>query len=78
MIPSLKIKLNQIVSENFQRNWNVPLVLLERSWRAGFNEIYLVRFWIQNVGDIDLKVISATKKSPNPFNLFLNIKSIQC
>ncbi len=27
----------------FQRNWNVPLVLLERSWWAGFNGIYLVR-----------------------------------
>jgi hypothetical protein len=28
MISSLKIKLNQTVAENFQRNWNVPLVLL--------------------------------------------------
>jgi hypothetical protein len=28
----------------FQRDWNVPLVLLERSWRAGCNEIYLIRF----------------------------------
>jgi len=42
MISSLKIKLNH--SWKFQRNWNVPLVLLERSWWAGFNEIYLVRF----------------------------------
>jgi hypothetical protein len=42
MISSLKIKLNR--SWKFQRNWNVPLVLLERSWWAGFNEIYLVRF----------------------------------
>jgi hypothetical protein len=39
---SLEIKLNQ--SWNFQRNWNVPLVFLERSWWAGFNEIYLIRF----------------------------------
>jgi hypothetical protein len=39
---SLKIKLNR--SWKFRRNWNVPLVLLERSWWAGFNEIYLVRF----------------------------------
>jgi len=39
---SLKIKLNQ--SWKFWRNWNVPLVLLERSWWAGFNGIYLVRF----------------------------------
>jgi hypothetical protein len=38
----LKIKLN--CSWNFQRNWNIPLVLLERSWWAGFNGIYLVRF----------------------------------
>ncbi len=41
MIFSLKIELNP--SWKFQRNWNVPLVLLERSWWAGFNEIYLVR-----------------------------------
>jgi hypothetical protein len=32
MIFSLKIKLNKIIGANFQRNWNVPLVLLERSW----------------------------------------------
>jgi len=42
MISSLKIKLN--CSWNLRRNWNVPLVLLERSWWAGFNGIYLVRF----------------------------------
>jgi len=42
MISSLKIKLN--CSWKFRRNWNVPLVLLERSWWAGFNGIYLVRF----------------------------------
>jgi hypothetical protein len=41
-ISSLKIKSN--CSWKFQRNWNVPLVLLERSWCAGFNGIYLVRF----------------------------------
>jgi hypothetical protein len=39
MIFSLKIKLNP--SWKFQRNWNVPWVLLERSWWAGFNEIHL-------------------------------------
>ncbi len=39
MISSLKVKLNRS-----QRNWNVPLVLLERSWWAEFNGIYLVRF----------------------------------
>jgi len=37
-----KIELNH--SWKFRRNWNVPLVLLERSWWAGFNGIYLVRF----------------------------------
>ncbi len=42
MISSLKIKLNR--SWNFWRNWNVPLVLLERSWWAGSNGIYLIRF----------------------------------
>jgi len=42
MISSLKIRLNH--SWKFRRNWNVPLVLLERSWWAGFNRIYLVRF----------------------------------
>jgi hypothetical protein len=38
---SLKIKLN--CRWIFWRNWNVPLMLLERSWWAGFNQIYLVR-----------------------------------
>jgi hypothetical protein len=47
-ISSLKIKLN--LSWQVHRNWNVPLVLLERSWWAGFNGI---KIWIQNVGDID-------------------------
>ncbi len=42
MISSLKIKLNH--SWKFRRNWNVPLVLLERSWWAGFNGIYVIRF----------------------------------
>jgi hypothetical protein len=42
MISSLKTKLN--CSWKFRRYWNVPLVLLERSWWAGFNGIYLVRF----------------------------------
>jgi hypothetical protein len=32
------------VTFQFRRNWNVHLVLLETSWWAGFNEIYLVRF----------------------------------
>ncbi len=42
MISSLRIKLHR--SWKFQRNWNVPLVLLERSWWAAFNEICLVTF----------------------------------
>jgi len=42
MIFSLKIKLNR--NWKFRRNWNVPLVLVERCWWAGFNGIYLVRF----------------------------------
>jgi hypothetical protein len=43
MISPLKIKLNRR-SWKFQRNWSVPLVLLESSWCTGFNRIYLVRF----------------------------------
>jgi len=42
MVSSLKIKLNH--SWNFWRNWNVPLMLLERFWWAGLTGIYLVRF----------------------------------
>jgi hypothetical protein len=42
MISSLKIKLNR--RWKFRRNWNVPSVLLVRSWWVGFNGIYLVRF----------------------------------
>ncbi len=41
-----KLKLNR--SWKFRRNWKVPLVvLLERSWWAGFNGIYLVRYGIR-------------------------------
>ncbi len=40
-ISSLKIESN--CSWKFQRNWNVPLVSLERSWCPGFNGIYLVK-----------------------------------
>jgi hypothetical protein len=42
MISSLKSTLNRIWKSG--RNWNVPLVLLERSWQAGFHRIYLLRF----------------------------------
>ncbi len=51
MISLLKFKLNR--SWEFQRNWNVPLVFLERSWWVRFDRIYLVRFGFRNVGDID-------------------------
>ncbi len=37
MISSMKIKLNR--TWKFRGNWNVPLVLLERSWWAGLNGI---------------------------------------
>ncbi len=40
-----KIKLNR--SWKFLRNWKVPLVLLERSWWAGFNWIYMVKFGLR-------------------------------
>jgi len=42
MMSSLKFKFNH--SWNLWKNWNVPLVLLERSWWTWFNGIYLVRF----------------------------------
>jgi hypothetical protein len=42
MISSLQTKLNP--SWKFWRSWNVPMVLLERSWWAGFNGIYLRKF----------------------------------
>ncbi len=42
MIFSLKSKLNH--SWKCRRNWNVPLVLFERSWWSWYNGIYLVRF----------------------------------
>ncbi len=42
MISSLGIRLNS--SWKFRSNRNVPLMLLERSWWAGFNGIYLLRF----------------------------------
>jgi hypothetical protein len=45
MIFSLKPKLN--CRGDFRKNWNVHLVFLERSWWAGINGIYLVRFGFQ-------------------------------
>ncbi len=49
MFFSLQINLNR--SWKFRRNWNVPLVFLERSWWAGFNGIYLVRFGFRFLSD---------------------------
>jgi len=40
-------------SLKFRRNWNVPLVLRERSCSAGFLWNLFGKIWIQNVGDID-------------------------
>jgi hypothetical protein len=61
MISSLKIKLNH--SWKFWRNWIVSLVLLERSWWAGFNEIYLVRVAFRMWEILIFRVISASENS---------------
>jgi hypothetical protein len=42
---SLKIQLNH--NRKFQSNWDVPLVLLERSRREGFNEISFLWFGLR-------------------------------
>ncbi len=42
---SLKIQLNH--DRKFQSNWDVSLVLLERSRREGFNEISFLRFGLR-------------------------------
>jgi hypothetical protein len=59
---SLKIKLN--CSWEFLRNWNVPLVLLERSWWAGFNGIYLVRFGFRMWEILIFKWFQINSKKP--------------
>ncbi len=64
MISSLKIKLN--CSWKFQRNWNVPLMLLERSWWAGFNGIYLVSFGFRMWEILILKSFLLLKIQINP------------
>jgi hypothetical protein len=55
-------ELNYKCSYKFQRNWNVPLVLLERSWWAGFNGIYLVRFGFRMKIQIHFKKPSFGRK----------------
>jgi hypothetical protein len=63
MIFPLKIKLNH--SWNFQRNWNVPLVVLERSRWAGFNGIYLVIFEFRMWGILIFKWFLPLKNQIN-------------
>jgi len=55
------LKLNH--SWKFRRYWNVPLVLLGRSWWVGFNGVYLVRFGFRMWEIIDFEMISATENS---------------
>ncbi len=62
VISSLKIKLNR--SWNFWRNWNVPLVLFERSWWAGFNGIYLIRFGFRMWERLIFKRFPENSKKP--------------
>jgi hypothetical protein len=63
---SLKIKLNH--SWKFRKNWNVPLMLLERSSRVGFNEIYLVRFGFRTWDILIFKWFLWLKIQINPKN----------
>ncbi len=56
---SLKIIIN--CSYEFQRNWNVPMVLLERFWWALFNVIYLVRFGFRMWEILILKLFQPLK-----------------
>jgi hypothetical protein len=72
MISSLKIKLN--CSWKFRRNWNVPLVLLERSWWAGFNGIYLVSFGFRMWEVLIFKWCLVLKIQINPKNQVLKGK----
>jgi hypothetical protein len=72
MISSLKIKLNH--SWNFRRNWNVPLVLLKRSWWAGFNRIYLVRFGFRMLEILTFKWFLPLKVQINSKNQVLEGK----
>jgi hypothetical protein len=75
MISSLKIKLNW--SWNFQRNWNVPLMLLERSWWIAFNGIYLIRFGFRMWDILDFKWFLSLKIQINSRNQVLEGKSVE-
>jgi hypothetical protein len=68
-----KITLNH--SWEFRRNWNVLLVLLERSWWAGFNGIYLVRFGFRMWEILILKWFSPLKIQIN--SQFWKEKSVE-
>ncbi len=59
MIFSLKFQLN--CSWQFQWNWNVPLVFLERSWQVGFNGILLVRFGFRTLEMLIFKLFMLLK-----------------
>jgi hypothetical protein len=76
MISSLKIKINR--SWIFWRKWNVHLVLLERSWWAGFNGIYLVRFGFRMWEILIFKWFLLLKFSNKfPKNRFWKEKSVE-
>jgi hypothetical protein len=76
MIFSLKIKLNH--SWKFWKNWNVPLVFLERSCWARFNGIYLVRFGLKMWEMLILKWFVLLKIQINsPKSRFWNKKSVE-
>jgi hypothetical protein len=60
----LHIKL--IRSWKFRRNWNVPLVLLERYWWAGCNGIWLVRFGFRMWQILIFKWFLSLKIQVNP------------
>jgi hypothetical protein len=72
---SLKTKLN--CSWKFLRNWNVPLVLLWRSWWAGFNGIYLVRFGFRRWEILNFKWILPLKIQTNKKTRFWKEKSVE-
>jgi hypothetical protein len=61
---SLKIQFN--CSWNFWWNWNVLLVLLERTWWTGFNVIYLVRFGFRMWEMLNFKWFLLLKIQINP------------
>ncbi len=76
MISSLKIKWELNCSWKFRRNWNVPLDLFERSWWAGSNGIYLVRFGFRMCGRYWVfKVISAGEKFIPKNQVFIGRKN---